>query len=155
MIRDISLAADGRIILDVGWTKTILQDGGLVKALSARSSHRHSEWITAEDPGGKPDAMIFCPVHRSNQITGMSEMPMSAPCLEDIYRRARHAAGENKSLKTNKGRYIGILPSPAAFAKFKTLQPTGFPPRNYHCYNKYQCKQYDDGRRRRAVDKER
>jgi hypothetical protein len=30
---------------------------------------------------------------------------MSAPCLEDIYRRARQAAGETKPLETNKGRY--------------------------------------------------
>lgn len=35
--RDISLAADGRIILDVSWTKTILHSGGIVKALSSRS----------------------------------------------------------------------------------------------------------------------
>ncbi|MDK4218984.1 tyrosine-type recombinase/integrase [Pantoea agglomerans] len=104
-VRDISLTADGRIILDVGWTKTILQSGGIVKALSANSSQRLSQWITAAGLAGTPDAIIFCPVHRSNRITGLSEIPMSAPCLEDIYRRARQAAGDTKSLKTNKGRY--------------------------------------------------
>ncbi|WP_337013822.1 tyrosine-type recombinase/integrase [Pantoea sp. AS142] len=104
-VRDISLAVDGRVILDVGWTKTILQSGGIVKALSAKSSRRLSEWITAAGLTDKPDAIIFCPVHRSNRVTRLSEIPMSAPCLEDIYRRARQAAGETKSHKTNKGRY--------------------------------------------------
>lgn len=104
-IRDISRSQDGRIILDIGWTKTVLQSGGLVKALSAKSSRRLSAWINAAGLADKPDAMIFCPVHRSNRITGISETPMSAPCLEDIYRRARQAAGAATSLKTNKGRY--------------------------------------------------
>lgn len=104
-IRDISHAADGRIILDVGWTKTILQSGGIIKALSAKSSGRLSEWITAAGLSGEPDAVIFCPVHRSNRIAKVSEVPMSAPCLEEIYRRARLAAGETNALETNKGRY--------------------------------------------------
>lgn len=104
-IRDISRAADGRIILDIGWTKTILQSGGIVKSLSAKSSRRLSEWVTAAGLASEPDAVIFCPVHRSNRIARVSEVPMSAPCLEDIYRRARQAAGETKALETNKGRY--------------------------------------------------
>ena len=90
-IRDVSRAADGRIILDVGWTKTILQSGGIVKALSAKSSGRLSEWIAAAGLAGEPDAVIFCPVHRSDHVARISENPMSAPCLDDIYRRDRQA----------------------------------------------------------------
>jgi len=104
-MRDISRAADGRIILDVGWTKTILQSGGIVKALSSRSSERLMEWISAAGLAGEPDAILFCPVHRSNKITSFSEVPMSAPCLEDIWRRARRQAGDAPGVKTNKGRY--------------------------------------------------
>ncbi|MFZ4214707.1 tyrosine-type recombinase/integrase [Pantoea endophytica] len=104
-VRDITRAADGRIILDVGWTKTILQSGGIVKALSARSSERLMEWINAAGLAGEPDAVLFCPIHRSNKITTVSNVPMSAPCLEDIWRRARHQAGAKAPLKTNKGRY--------------------------------------------------
>ncbi|WP_277978025.1 tyrosine-type recombinase/integrase [Pantoea endophytica] len=104
-VRDISRAADGRIILDVGWTKTILQSGGIVKALSTRSSERLMEWINAAGLAGEPDAILFCPVHRSNKITSVTEVPMSAPCLEDIWRRARQQAGAKTPLKTNKGRY--------------------------------------------------
>lgn len=104
-VRDISRAADGRIILDVGWTKTILQSGGIVKALSARSSERLMDWINAAGLAGEPDAVLFCPIHRSNKITSVTEVPMSAPCLEDIWRRARRQAGETHRVKTNKGRY--------------------------------------------------
>lgn len=104
-VRDISRAADGRIILDVGWTKTILQSGGIVKALSARSSERLMEWINAAGLAGEPDAVLFCPIHRSNKITTVANVPMSAPCLEDIWRRARHQVGAKTPLKTNKGRY--------------------------------------------------
>lgn len=104
-VRDISRAADGRIILDVGWTKTILQSGGIVKALSTRSSERLMQWINAAGLAGEPDAVLFCPIHRSNKITTVSNVPLSAPCLEDIWRRARHQAGAKAPLKTNKGRY--------------------------------------------------
>ncbi|MBY4890577.1 tyrosine-type recombinase/integrase [Pantoea sp. DY-15] len=104
-VRDISRAADGRIILDVGWTKTILQSGGIVKALSTRSSERLMQWINAAGLAGEPDAVLFCPIHRSNKITTFSNVPMSAPCLEDIWRRARHQAGMKPPTKTNKGRY--------------------------------------------------
>ncbi|MDU6441253.1 MAG: tyrosine-type recombinase/integrase [Pantoea sp.] len=104
-VRDITRAADGRIILDVGWTKTILQSGGIVKALSARSSERLMEWISASGLADEPDAILFCPVHRSNKITTFTTAPMSAPCLEDIWRRARRQAGDAPRVKTNKGRY--------------------------------------------------
>lgn len=104
-IRDLSRAADGRIILDVGWTKTILQSGGIVKALSAKSSQRLTEWINAAGLADEPDAILFCPVHRSNSVIAIATDPMSAPCLEDIYRRARLAAGSAARLKKNKGRY--------------------------------------------------
>lgn len=104
-VRDITRAADGRIILDVGWTKTILQSGGIVKALSARSSERLMEWISAAGLEDEPDAILFCPVHRSNKITTVTTAPMSAPSLEDIWRRARRHAGDDPRVKTNKGRY--------------------------------------------------
>lgn len=104
-VRDITRAADGRVILDVGWTKTILQSGGIVKALSARSSERLLGWIHAAGLADQPDAVLFCPVHRSNKITSFTDVPMSAPCLEDIWRRARNQVGDKSQLKTNKGRY--------------------------------------------------
>ena len=125
-VRDISRAADGRIILDVGWTKTILQSGGIVKALSARSSERLMAWISAAGLSGEPDAVIFCPVHRSNRITAVSASPMSAPCLEDIFRRARSAAGNVVPAKTNKGRYAGWSGHSARVGAAQDMARKGF-----------------------------
>ncbi|WP_017348554.1 tyrosine-type recombinase/integrase [Pantoea sp. A4] len=105
-VGDIGRAADGRIILDVAWTKTIVQSGGIVKALGAQSSQRLTDWINAAGLAGEPDAIIFCPVHRSNQARFTTD-PMSAPCLEEIFIRARGAAGVPDRKKTNKGRYAG------------------------------------------------
>ena len=106
-LRDISRTEDGRIILDVGWTKTILHSGGIVKALSARSSQRLTEWIDAAGLNDEPDAVLFCPIHRSNKIVSVTTTPMSAPSLEDIFCRARKAICEKEHVKTNKGRYAG------------------------------------------------
>lgn len=104
-VRDIAHTNDGRIILDVGWTKTILQSGGIVKALSKRSSERLMEWLNAAGLADEPDAVLFCPIHRSNKVISVTTVPMSAPCLEDIWRRAKRQLGESLRLKTNKGRY--------------------------------------------------
>ncbi|WP_350262672.1 tyrosine-type recombinase/integrase (plasmid) [Pantoea sp. BJ2] len=104
-VRDVTRAADGRVILDVGWTKTILQSGGIVKALSARSSERLMAWIRAAGMANEPDAVLFCPVHRSNKVTGVPTVSLSAPSLEDIWHRARRHAGQTSRPETNKGRY--------------------------------------------------
>ncbi len=104
-VRDVTRATDGRVILDVGWTKTILQSGGIVKALSTRSSGRLLTWIRAAGLADEPDAVLFCPVHRSNKVNGVTTVPMSAPSLEDIWRRARRYAGQTSRQETNKGRY--------------------------------------------------
>ncbi len=104
-VRDVTRAADGRVILDVGWTKTILHSGGIVKALSARSSERLIEWIRAAGLADEPEAVLFCPVHRSNKVSGVPTAPMSAPSLEDIWYRARVQTGQTSRAETNKGRY--------------------------------------------------
>jgi site-specific recombinase XerC len=125
-VRDITRAPDGRMILDVGWTKTILHSGGLVKALSARSSQRLSDWIVAAGLTREPDAILFCPVHRSNKITSVATEPMSAPCLEDIFSRARKAAGLTEPVKTNKGRYAGWSGHSARVGAAQDMARKGF-----------------------------
>ncbi|KQN55630.1 MULTISPECIES: tyrosine-type recombinase/integrase [unclassified Erwinia] len=106
-VRDISRAADGRIILDVAWTKTIVQTGGLIKALSSASSRRLSEWLTRSGLAAEPDAFIFCPVHRSNKVTIATERPLSLPALEAIFSQAWREAGPATPAPANKGRYQG------------------------------------------------
>lgn len=82
-VRDVMRAGDGRIILDVAWTKTIVQTGGLIKALSARSTQRLEEWIEASGLSSQPDAWLFTAVHRSGRPL-IAEKPMSTRALEQI-----------------------------------------------------------------------
>ena len=103
-VRDISRAEDGRIILDVAWTKTIVHAGGLIKALSALSSQRLLDWITAARLTGEPDAFLFCPVHRSNKTNPVTVSPLSTPALEKIFAQAWRDAGQGMPA-SNKNRY--------------------------------------------------
>ncbi|MCZ4061480.1 tyrosine-type recombinase/integrase [Pantoea sp. LMR881] len=105
-VRDISRAEDGRIILDVAWTKTIVQTGGLIKALSALSSRRLTKWIAAA--GWRVNLMLSFFVRFIVQTRIVNtERPMSTPALEEIFAQARRAAGPVKPVKTNKNRYRG------------------------------------------------
>ncbi|MDV5142100.1 MULTISPECIES: tyrosine-type recombinase/integrase [Yersiniaceae] len=106
-VGDITQAEDGRVILDVGYTKTIVQTGGLVKALSALSSQRLMEWIAIAGLAGKPDAYLFCKVHRTNKAIVTTRAPLSTPALEAIFAQAWQAAGQAKTVKANKDRYLG------------------------------------------------
>lgn len=106
-VRDISRAADGRIVLDVAWTKTIVMTGGLIKALSDLSSQRLTEWITQSGLIAEPDAFLFGPVHRSNRATVALLNPLSTRALEDIFARAWREAGPGKNARPNKNRYRG------------------------------------------------
>lgn len=104
-MRDLSRAEDGRFILDVSHTKTIVQTGGLIKALSSSSSRRLQEWIDAAGLNNAPDAFIFCRIHRSNKVLISGEKPLSRPAIEDIYMKAWQAAGVKESQAGNKNRY--------------------------------------------------
>ena len=105
-VRDVTYAIDGRGILDVGWTKTVVQTGGLVKALSSRSTQRLNAWITAAGLANQPDAYLFTAVHRSGQVMS-TEKPLSTRALEQIFSRAWYVAGKSGQIKANKNRYTG------------------------------------------------
>jgi integrase len=106
-VRDVTRASDGRIILDVAWTKTIVQTGGLIKALGELSTTRLTEWLTQSGLISQPDAYIFGPVHRSNQAVVSTVNPLSTRAIEDIFGRAWREAGSLGEVKANKGRYRG------------------------------------------------
>ncbi|WP_342755474.1 tyrosine-type recombinase/integrase [Pantoea sp. MBD-2R] len=106
-VGDITRAEDGRIILDVGWTKTIVQTGGLIKALSTLSSQRLTEWIESAGLAVEPDAFLFGPVHRSNQVIVTCDRPLTTPALEAIFIQAWQIAGPLQPAKANKNRYRG------------------------------------------------
>lgn len=104
-VRDINRAEDGRILLDVAWTKTIVMTGGLIKALGTLSSQRLTEWLEKSGLINEPDAFIFGSVHRTNRATISTENPLSTRALEDIFVRAWRDAGPGKDALPNKKRY--------------------------------------------------
>lgn len=104
-LRDLSRAEDGRFILDVSHTKTIVQTGGLIKALSTFSTQRLEEWIGTAGLVEHPDAYLFCRVHRTNKALTSFKKPLSRPAVEDIFRKAWEAAGQNTPAQANKNRY--------------------------------------------------
>jgi len=106
-VRDISRAEDGRIILDVAWTKTIVQTGGVIKALSSHSTQRLTEWLLLSGLVAEPDAFVFCPVHRSNIPIIKTERPLTLPALEAIFMQAWQEVGPTVPARANKGRYLG------------------------------------------------
>ena len=106
-VRDINRTEDGRLILDVAWTKTIIQTGGLIKALSHHSTQRLTEWLKCSGLIHEPDAFIFCPVHRSNTVVIKTHQPLTLPALENIFAQAWQVAGATHPVRTNKGRYRG------------------------------------------------
>lgn len=106
-VRDISRAPDGRIVLDVAWTKTIVMTGGLIKGLGALSSQRLTTWLTVSGLIAEPDAFIFGPVHRTNRALPSTEKPLTTRALEDIFARAWQEAGPGQDAKANKNRYRG------------------------------------------------
>jgi len=125
-VRDVMRAGDGRIILDVAWTKTIVQTGGLIKALSARSTQRLEEWITAAGLSSQPDAYLFSAVHRSGRAL-ISEKPMSTRALEQIFNRAWISAGKSGAVKANKNRYTGWSGHSARVGAAQDMADKGYP----------------------------
>lgn len=105
-VRDVTHAADGRIVLDVGWTKTLVMTGGLIKGLGALSSERLTAWLKVSGLIQTPDAFLFAPVHRSNRALAVTDKPLSTRALEDIFARAWREAGP-QAAQANKNRYRG------------------------------------------------
>jgi len=125
-VRDVMRAGDGRIILDVAWTKTIVQTGGLIKALSARSTQRLEEWMEASGLFSQPDAYLFSAVHRSGRAL-LAEKPMSTRALEQIFSRAWLTAGKSGAVKANKNRYTGWSGHSARVGAAQDMADKGYP----------------------------
>ncbi|MCL1031413.1 tyrosine-type recombinase/integrase [Serratia silvae] len=103
-VRDIGRAPDGRIILNVGYTKTVLKAGGVTKSLSFQSSERLTSWINMAGLADHPDAFLFCGTHRTNKAIINTTKPLTAPSMEKIFSDA-WAALEKNDVKANKDRY--------------------------------------------------
>lgn len=125
-VRDVMRAGDGRIILDVAWTKTVVQTGGLIKALSTHCTQRLEEWLNASGLSGQPDAYLFTAVHRSGRSLP-AEKPMSTRALEQIFERAWRCAGKNGGVKANKNRYTGWSGHSARVGAAQDMADKGYP----------------------------
>jgi len=125
-VRDVMYAGDGRIILDVAWTKTIVQTGGLIKALGTRSTQRLEQWIEASGLSNQPDAYLFTAVHRSGRVL-VAEKPMSTRALEQIFSRAWRSAGNVGAVKANKNRYRGWSGHSARVGAAQDMADNGYP----------------------------
>lgn len=127
-VRDVTRAPDGRIILDVAWTKTIVQTGGLIKALSTLPTQRLAEWISASGLAAEPDAFLFSRVHRSNRAQLSSEAPLSTRALEDIFARAWRTSGSTEQFRANnKNRYSGWSGHSARVGAAQDMAGQGYP----------------------------
>jgi len=125
-VRDVMHAVDSRIILDVAWTKTIVQTGGLIKALGTRSTQRLEQWIEASGLSNQPDAYLFTAVHRSGRVL-VAEKPMSTRALEQIFNRAWRSAGNVGAVKANKNRYSGWSGHSARVGAAQDMADNGYP----------------------------
>lgn len=126
-VRDISRAEDGRIILDISHTKTIVMTGGLIKALSAYSSQRLDEWLKASELFGAPDAFLFCRVHRSNKVLPSEHQTLSRPAIEDIFKKAWQVAGQSSAIRANKKRYQNWSGHSARVGAAQDMTSNGYP----------------------------
>lgn len=94
---------DGSMLVDVPYTKTVLNTVGLVKILSKASTEILMTWLDRSGLIDKPDAYVLCPVHRTNKVYRF-DATMTHPATNQIFTDAWRALGR-EDLPTNKGRY--------------------------------------------------
>ncbi|EKN4689596.1 tyrosine-type recombinase/integrase [Yersinia ruckeri] len=104
-VRDVVFNADGTVILNIGYTKTIVDGQGLAKALSPRASASLIRWLNVSGLIEHSDAYIFCKVHRVNKAVITTDKPMATPNLELIFSSAWKSVHGDKLGVENKGRY--------------------------------------------------
>ncbi|PLR29069.1 recombinase Cre, partial [Chimaeribacter californicus] len=71
-------------IVNVGYTKTIVNNRGVVKKLAPQVTAWLSEWLEMADLATKPDAFIFCRVDRYN-YAHVAHNPMGHKAIETIF----------------------------------------------------------------------
>jgi integrase len=126
-VKDLSRAEDGRFILDVSYTKTIVQTGGLTKALSTLSSLRVNEWLEMSGLRNEPESYLFCRVHRSNKPIFSEIQELSRPSIEAIFKNAWHVAGSGIVIKANKNRYMCWSGHSARVGAAQDMTRQGYP----------------------------
>ncbi|EYU13161.1 tyrosine-type recombinase/integrase [Photorhabdus aegyptia] len=104
-VKDLIFNRDGSVMLNIGYTKTIVDGRGLTKALSPRASACLLKWLNVSGLLDHPDAYLFCKVHRVNKAIISTEKPLDTRQLRRIFAAAWTVAHGDKKGIENKGRY--------------------------------------------------
>ncbi|WP_168199699.1 tyrosine-type recombinase/integrase [Pantoea sp. CCBC3-3-1] len=86
-VRDFRFMPDGSATFDVGYTKTITDQNGVVKKLSADVTSWLRAWLRLSGLESVPEAYVFCKVDRYNHAI-RSKGPMDAKHIETLFRDA-------------------------------------------------------------------
>lgn len=98
-VQDIHFQPDGSATLNVGYTKTIVDQYGVVKKLSEEVAGWLKEWIELANLADTPDALVFCKVGRYNHAQQIAE-PLARVNIEKIFAAAWFTAnGISKGTK--------------------------------------------------------
>lgn len=83
-VRDIHFAADGSATFDVGYTKTITDQNGIVKKLAPEVTPWLKSWLDLSGLRTAPDELLFCKVDRYNNAI-RAKNPMTANAIEKVF----------------------------------------------------------------------
>ncbi|MDB6374558.1 tyrosine-type recombinase/integrase [Photorhabdus bodei] len=103
-VKDLIFNRDGSVMLNIGYTKTIVDGRGLTKALSPRASARVLTWLNVAGLMA-PDAYLFCKVNRWNQAILTTDHPLTCRQIERIFAETWGVVHRDKKNSGNKGRY--------------------------------------------------
>ncbi|PHM51866.1 tyrosine-type recombinase/integrase [Xenorhabdus hominickii] len=107
-VRDVTLSPDGSVLLNIGYTKTVLDGQGFIKALSPRASVRLLQWLDVSGLAEHPDAYVFCKVNKSQNVykaVVTVDKPLNTFNLSRVFSAAWTVVhGADRGAK-NKGRY--------------------------------------------------
>lgn len=98
-VQDIQFRPDGSATFSVGYTKTIVDQYGIVKKLSPEVGSWLRAWIDMAGMADKPDTLVFCKVGRYNHAQ-LSAVPMAPVNIEKMFAAAWLAVnGVSKNTK--------------------------------------------------------
>ncbi|MDE9477793.1 tyrosine-type recombinase/integrase [Xenorhabdus bovienii] len=104
-VKDLAFDHDGSVMLNVGYTKTLVDGKGITKALSPRASARVLQWLHVSGLLDHPDAYLFGKVYRTNKASVSTDKPLTLHPLESIFAEAWAVVHGEKVGTKNKGRY--------------------------------------------------
>lgn len=103
-LRDLEPGPDGRIIVRISYTKTMLTPDGQIRTLAKDVTRRLQNWLNAAGIVDK-DQYLFCPVDRWGKPRLKQDKPLSTVSMEAIFARAWRMIRGVPGEPDEKGRY--------------------------------------------------